>query len=72
MRLDGAGTVTIEIDMTNNGTGSYTIIAQTAAEMMGVPIEKLVVRLGRPFRCLPGPVVSSARTARPQAFTRRA
>ena len=28
------------------GTGSYTIIAQTAAEMMGAPLEKVVVRLG--------------------------
>ncbi|RZA28169.1 MAG: xanthine dehydrogenase family protein molybdopterin-binding subunit, partial [Lysobacteraceae bacterium] len=28
------------------GTGSYTIIAQTAAEMMGVPLERVVVKLG--------------------------
>ncbi|WP_354679268.1 molybdopterin cofactor-binding domain-containing protein, partial [Cupriavidus plantarum] len=28
------------------GTGSYTIIAQTAAEMLGLPIEKVAVRLG--------------------------
>jgi len=32
--------------MTDIGTGSYTIIAQTAAEMMGVPLERVVVRLG--------------------------
>ncbi len=32
--------------MTDIGTGSYTIIAQTAAEMMGVPLEKVVVHLG--------------------------
>ena len=32
--------------MTDIGTGSYTIIAQTAAEMMGVPLENVVVRLG--------------------------
>jgi xanthine dehydrogenase YagR molybdenum-binding subunit len=38
--------VTVETDMTDIGTGSYTIIAQTAAEMMGVPIGKVVVRLG--------------------------
>jgi xanthine dehydrogenase YagR molybdenum-binding subunit len=30
----------------NLGTGSYTIIAQTAAEMMGLPLNKVVVRLG--------------------------
>ncbi len=32
--------------MTDIGTGSYTITAQTAAEMMGVPLDKVVVRLG--------------------------
>ena len=46
MRLDGRGIVTVETDMTDIGTGSYTIIAQTAAEMMGVPVDKVVVRLG--------------------------
>jgi xanthine dehydrogenase YagR molybdenum-binding subunit len=38
--------VIVETDMTDIGTGSYTIIAQTAAEMMGVPLDKVVVRLG--------------------------
>jgi len=46
VRLDKGGVVTVETDMTDIGTGSYTIIAQTAAEMMGLPIEKVVVRLG--------------------------
>jgi xanthine dehydrogenase YagR molybdenum-binding subunit len=46
VRIDGRGTVTVETDMTDIGTGSYTIIGQTAAEMMGVPLEKVVVRLG--------------------------
>jgi len=46
VRLDASGTVTVETDMTDIGTGSYTIIAQTAAEMMGVPLDKVVVRLG--------------------------
>jgi xanthine dehydrogenase YagR molybdenum-binding subunit len=32
--------------MTDIGTGSYTIIAQTAAEMMGLPISRVAVRLG--------------------------
>ena len=40
------GIVTVETDMTDIGTGSYTIIAQTAAEMMGVPLDKVVVQLG--------------------------
>ena len=46
VRLDNRGMVTVETDMTDIGTGSYTVIAQTAAEMMGVPLEKVVVRLG--------------------------
>jgi xanthine dehydrogenase YagR molybdenum-binding subunit len=46
VKLDGSGVVTVETDMTDIGTGSYTIIAQTAAEMMGVPLHKVAVRLG--------------------------
>jgi xanthine dehydrogenase YagR molybdenum-binding subunit len=46
VRLDGNGVVTVETDMTDIGTGSYTIIGQTAAEMMGVALDKVVVRLG--------------------------
>jgi xanthine dehydrogenase YagR molybdenum-binding subunit len=46
VRLDRNGIVTVETDMTDIGTGSYTVIAQTAAEMMGVPLDKVVVRLG--------------------------
>jgi xanthine dehydrogenase YagR molybdenum-binding subunit len=46
VRLDGRGIVTVETDMTDIGTGTYTIIAQTAAEMMGVTLDKVAVRLG--------------------------
>ncbi|EGT5710939.1 xanthine dehydrogenase family protein molybdopterin-binding subunit [Cronobacter dublinensis subsp. dublinensis] len=46
VHLDAQGQVTVETDMTDIGTGSYTIIAQTAAEMMGVPLESVTVRLG--------------------------
>ncbi len=46
VRLDGKGIVTVETDMTDIGTGSYTIIAQTAAEMMGIGLDKVVVKLG--------------------------
>jgi xanthine dehydrogenase YagR molybdenum-binding subunit len=44
--IDRKGVVTVATDMTDIGTGSYTIIAQTAAEMMGVPLDKVVVLLG--------------------------
>ncbi|MET0807862.1 MAG: aldehyde oxidoreductase molybdenum-binding subunit PaoC [Pseudoxanthomonas sp.] len=46
VRLDARGVVTVETDMTDIGTGSYTVIGQTAAEMMGVPLDRVVVRLG--------------------------
>ncbi len=46
VRLDDHGIVTVETDMTDIGTGSYTIIAQTAAETMGLPLERVQVRLG--------------------------
>jgi xanthine dehydrogenase YagR molybdenum-binding subunit len=46
VRLDKHGFVTIETDMTDIGTGSYTVIAQTAAEMLGLPLDKIAVRLG--------------------------
>jgi xanthine dehydrogenase YagR molybdenum-binding subunit len=46
VRLDSQGHVTVETDMTDIGTGSYTIIAQTAAEMMGLRLEDVTVRLG--------------------------
>jgi xanthine dehydrogenase YagR molybdenum-binding subunit len=46
VRLEVDGTVTVETDMTDIGTGSYTIIAQTAAEMLGLPIDRIRVRLG--------------------------
>ncbi len=46
VKLDNRGHLTVETDMTDIGTGSYTIIAQTAAEMMGLPLDKVMVRLG--------------------------
>lgn len=46
VRLDAQGRVTVETDMTDIGTGSYTIIAQTAAETLGVTLDRVVVRLG--------------------------
>lgn len=45
VRLGSDGIVTVETDMTDIGTGSYTIIGQTAAEMMGVKLERVRVKL---------------------------
>jgi len=44
--IDEDGVVTVTTDMTDIGTGSYTIIAQTAAETMGVDLDRVVVLLG--------------------------
>ena len=46
VRLSADGIVTVETDMTDIGTGTYTILAQTAGEMLGVPAEAVVVKLG--------------------------
>ncbi len=46
VRLEKDGRITVETDMTDIGTGTYTIIAQTAAEMMGLPLARVTVRLG--------------------------
>jgi xanthine dehydrogenase YagR molybdenum-binding subunit len=46
IKLARDGKVTVETDMTDIGTGSYTIIAQTAAEMLGVPLDRVEVKLG--------------------------
>jgi xanthine dehydrogenase YagR molybdenum-binding subunit len=46
VRLGADGIVTVETDMTDIGTGTYTIIAQTAAETMGIDLDQVVVRLG--------------------------
>ena len=46
VRLEPDGMVTVETDMTDIGTGSYTILGQTAAEMLGVSLDRVVVKLG--------------------------
>lgn len=46
VRLGSDGVLIVETDMTDIGTGSYTIIAQTAAETMGLPLDRVRVELG--------------------------
>ena len=46
IRLERDGRLTVETDMTDIGTGTYTILAQTAAEMMGVSLDRIDVKLG--------------------------
>src|SRR3981189_2581304 len=46
VRLDPDGTATVKMAMTDIGTGTYTILAQIAAEMLGLPTERVRVELG--------------------------
>ncbi len=44
--LDVSGVVTVRQGMTDIGTGSYTVLAQIAAETVGVPLEDVRVEIG--------------------------
>jgi xanthine dehydrogenase YagR molybdenum-binding subunit len=44
--LQADGRALVETDMTDIGTGTYTILAQITGEMLGLPIDQVVVHLG--------------------------
>ena len=44
--LNPDGTATVRMAMTDIGTGTYTILTQIAAEMLGLPMERVRVELG--------------------------
>ena len=44
--LDAAGHATVATDMTDIGTGSYTILTQIAAELLGLPVDRVTTTLG--------------------------
>ena len=46
LRLDPDGMLTVQTAMTDIGTGSYTILAQVAASMLGLPIDRVRMELG--------------------------
>src|SRR6202043_800495 len=46
IRLDPDGNATVRMAMTDIGTGTYTILAQIAGEMLGLPTERIRVELG--------------------------
>jgi xanthine dehydrogenase YagR molybdenum-binding subunit len=46
VRLNPDGTLTVRMAMTDIGTGTYTILAQIAGEMLGLPVEKIRVEIG--------------------------
>jgi xanthine dehydrogenase YagR molybdenum-binding subunit len=45
-RLESDGRLTVELAMTDIGTGTYTILTQVAAEAMELPVDRVTVRLG--------------------------
>ncbi len=46
VRLDPDGVVTVQMAMTDIGTGTYTVLTQVAASMLGVPAANVRVELG--------------------------
>jgi xanthine dehydrogenase YagR molybdenum-binding subunit len=44
--LDRQGVLTARMAMTDIGTGSYTVFSQIAAEMLGLPVDKVRMELG--------------------------
>ena len=53
--LNRDGILVVKMAMTDIGTGSYTVLTQIAAEMMGLPIERVRMELGdSDFPATPG------------------
>jgi xanthine dehydrogenase YagR molybdenum-binding subunit len=46
VRLGGNGQATAQLDMTDIGTGTYTILTQIVADELQIPVERVVVELG--------------------------
>jgi xanthine dehydrogenase YagR molybdenum-binding subunit len=44
--IDPTGKATVETDMTDIGTGTYTILGQIAGELLGLPLDRVEVKLG--------------------------
>ena len=46
VQLQESGNVLVQTAMTDIGTGTYTILSQIAADLLGVPLDKVKVELG--------------------------
>ncbi len=46
VELTADGRAIVSTDMTDIGTGTYTILAQIAAETLGLPLDRVIVHLG--------------------------
>src|SRR5258708_15682167 len=47
VRMDPDGYAVVQSDMTDIGTGTYTILTQIAADALGLPVDRVRVELGR-------------------------
>ena len=47
VRIEPDGRVIVRSDMTDIGTGTYTILAQVAADALGLPVDRVSVELAR-------------------------
>ncbi|MFE4722562.1 molybdopterin cofactor-binding domain-containing protein, partial [Streptomyces sp. NPDC056728] len=47
VRLEADGTAVVQTDMTDLGTGTYTVLTQVAAEGLGLPPDRVRIELGR-------------------------
>ena len=47
VRMEPDGSAVVKSDMTDIGTGTYTILAQTAAEGLGIAVSRVTVQLAR-------------------------
>jgi xanthine dehydrogenase YagR molybdenum-binding subunit len=46
VRLEVSGTAVVQMDMTDIGTGTYTVLTQVAADGLGLPVDRVRVELG--------------------------
>ncbi|HKA01078.1 MAG TPA: molybdopterin cofactor-binding domain-containing protein, partial [Candidatus Solibacter sp.] len=60
IRLAADGQVTIEAGCQEIGTGVYTIMPQIAAEVLGIPVERIHLRLGDTSLPVAGPTTGSS------------
>ncbi|MEV6700420.1 xanthine dehydrogenase family protein molybdopterin-binding subunit [Streptomyces sp. NPDC051453] len=47
VRLEADGTAVVQTDMTDLGTGTYTVLTQVAADGLGLPPDRVRIELGR-------------------------
>jgi xanthine dehydrogenase YagR molybdenum-binding subunit len=61
VRLSRDGRATVQTGIHDVGTGASTVVAQTAAERLGVPVDRVSVELGD-SRLPPGPMAADSST----------